>query len=94
LILSRRRLLTFAGGIPTSQVVSAFIRTASAHQTATPALQEDPAMVRRIARVIQEYDDQGDHRTGTDIGFVVADSGSLRRYTWVSRTLPSPGSRR
>ncbi len=85
MILSRRRLLTFAGGIPISQVVPAFIRNASAHQTDSPALQEDPATVRRIARVIQEYDDQGDHRTGTDIDY--------RSAQWLAKQAAQTGHR-
>ena len=69
MILTRRRVLTLAGGIPTSQGLSAFVPTASARQTVSPVPQDDRSTLRRIARVIQEYDDQGDHRTGTDTDY-------------------------
>ena len=67
MILTRRIFLTLACGASASRTLFASTGAANPSQVAGHTQQHDQAMRERIARIIQQYDEQGDHRTGTDV---------------------------
>jgi len=85
MIPTRRGFFTLASGAFTSQVLLAFTRAASLGQAASPPRQFDQAALERIARVIEQYDEQGNHRTGTE-----TDHRSAR---WLARLVEQNGQR-
>jgi hypothetical protein len=56
----------------TAQTVLDFLNVLAADQVSSTALNQSTNRSRRIAKIIQEYDSQGFHRTGTEVDRVCA----------------------
>lgn len=67
MLVTRRMFLTLSSGACASRNLFASPTAANTYHLTSPTRQHNQAMRERIARVIQEYDEQGNHRTGTDV---------------------------